>query len=366
LRHIAGQTIVIRVIMPQIAGTEDFEAHLDQAVALDACLDGAAGVLRAIAVASIEMSGLIGLGRLYGQLGDSRASLNTDGDVQKELDVLANDLFVGAFRRAPVAAVVSEEMREPLVLDPACPLVVAMDPLDGSSNIDANVSIGTIFSILPVLANANGAEAHFLQPGRTQVAAGFVIYGPQTSLVFALGSGQTQIFTLDRRAGRFYQAVSAPVIAKECAEYAINASNYRHWDTPVRAFIDDCEQGTEGPLKHNHNMRWTGSLVADAYRILLRGGIFLYPGDQRAGYNDGRLRLLYEANPVAFIIERAGGLASDCIHPILDIVPAAIHARVPLVFGSPAAVELVARYHSDPQFSAEHAPLFGKRGLMRH
>ena len=351
--------------MPQTAGTEDFEAYLDRAVALDARLGGAAEVLRAIAAASLEMSGLIGLGRLYGQLGASRASTNTDGDVQKELDVLGNDLFVSAFRRAPVAAVVSEEMSEPLVLDPAGPLAVAMDPLDGSSNIDANVSIGTIFSILPMLANAEGAEASFLQPGRTQIAAGFVIYGPQTSIVFALGSGQTQIFTLDRRDGRFYQAISAPVIPRECAEYAINASNYRHWEAPVRAYIDDCVQGTEGPLKRNHNMRWTGSLVADAYRILLRGGIFLYPGDQRTGYNEGRLRLLYEANPVALIVERAGGIATGCVRPILDIIPSGIHARVPLVFGSAGPVELVARYHSDPQFS-ERAPLFGKRGLMRH
>jgi fructose-1,6-bisphosphatase I len=197
-----------------------------------------------------------------------------------------------------------------------------------------------------------------------QVAAGFVIYGPQTSIVFALGSGQAQIFTLDRRAGRFYQAISAPVIERESAEYAINASNYRHWEAPVRAFIDDCEQGAEGPLKRDHNMRWTGSLVADTYRILLRGGIFLYPGDQRAGYNHGRLRLLYEANPIALIVERAAGIATDGVHPILDIVPSAIHARVPLVFGSAGPVELVARYHSDPQFSVR-APLFGKRGLMR-
>jgi len=348
--------------MPKIAGTLD--AYLDQAAGRDACLGAAARVLRAIAAAAVEMSGLIGLGRLSGQLSASHACTNADGDVQKELDVLANDMFVGAFRQAPVAAVVSEEMNEPLVLDSAGPLAVAMDPLDGSSNIDANVSIGTIFSVLPVQAKANGAEAHFLQPGRLQIAAGFVIYGPQTSIVFALGSGQTQIFTLDLRAGRFYQAVSAPVIDRESAEYAINASNYRHWEAPVRAFIDDCEQGTEGPLKRDHNMRWTGSLVADTYRILLRGGIFLYPGDQRAGYNHGRLRLLYEANPIALVVERAAGIATDGVHPILDIVPSAIHARVPLVFGSAGPVGLVARYHSDPQFSAR-APLFGKRGLMR-
>jgi fructose-1,6-bisphosphatase I len=348
--------------MPQIAETLD--AYLDRAVALDTSLGAAARVLRAIAAAAVELSVLIGLGRLYGQLGASRASINADGDVQKELDVLANEMFVGAFRQAPVAAVVSEEISAPLVLDSAGSLAVAIDPLDGSSNIDANVSIGTIFSVLPVFAKANAAEAHFLQPGRMQIAAGFVIYGPQTSLVFAFGSDQTQIFTLDRRAGRFHQAISAPVIERESAEYAINASNYRHWEAPVRAFIDDCEQGTEGPLKRDHNMRWTGSLVADTYRILLRGGIFLYPGDQRAGYNHGRLRLLYEANPIALIVERAAGVASDGVHPVLDIVPSTIHARVPLVFGSAGPVGLVARYYSDPQFS-ERAPLFGKRGLMR-
>jgi fructose-1,6-bisphosphatase I len=348
--------------MPQIAETLD--AYLDRAVALDTSLGAAARVLRAIAAAAVELSVLIGLGRLYGQLGASRASINADGDVQKELDVLANEMFVGAFRQAPVAAVVSEEISAPLVLDSAGSLAVAIDPLDGSSNIDANVSIGTIFSVLPVFAKATAAEAYFLQPGRMQIAAGFVIYGPQTSIVFAFGSDQTQIFTLDRRAGRFHQAISAPVIERESAEYAINASNYRHWEAPVRAFIDDCEQGTEGPLKRDHNMRWTGSLVADTYRILLRGGIFLYPGDQRAGYNHGRLRLLYEANPIALIVERAAGVASDGVHPILDIVPSTIHARVPLVFGSAGPVGLVARYHSDPQFS-ERAPLFGKRGLMR-
>jgi fructose-1,6-bisphosphatase I len=351
--------------MPQFAETEDFASYLDQMVAIDPRLSGTAGVLSAIAAAAIEMSALVGLGRLFGQLGASRGSTNTDGDVQKELDVLANDLFIGAFKGVPVAAVVSEELSAPLVLDPKGHLVVAMDPLDGSSNIDANISIGTIFSILPALTNANSTEAHFLQSGRTQLAAGFVVYGPQTSLVCALGSGQTQIFILDHRVGQFFRAVSAPVVGTECAEYAINASNYRHWDPPVQAFIDDCVQGTDGPLKRNYNMRWTGSLVADAYRILLRGGIFLYPGDQRSGYKDGRLRLLYEANPVAFIVERAGGRATDCVRPILDIVPSAIHARVPFVFGSPDTVDLVARYHSDPQFSAEHAPLFGKRGLMR-
>lgn len=352
--------------MPRLAGTLVLEAYLDQCVAADARLGSAAKILREIAATSIEVADLIALGLLFGRLGASRDSTNTDGDVQKELDVLTNDMFIEAFKRAPVAAVVSEELSDPLGLDPTAPLVVAMDPLDGSSNIDANVSIGTIFSVLPALPNASDLYAHFLQPGRAQIAAGFVIYGPQTSLVFVLGDGATQIFTLDRRHGGFFQAASDFKIASDSTEYAINASNYRHWDSPIRTYVDDCVQGAEGPLKRNYNMRWVASLVAEAYRILLRGGVFLYPADQRPGYADGRLRLLYEANPVALLVERAGGLATDSVRPVLDIAPSVIHERAPLVFGSSNLVELVARYHNDPQFSAERAPLFGKRGLMRN
>jgi len=350
--------------MPQNTGPKDLDGHLEQAAGGDPLLIAAAKTLRAIAAAAVQLSRVIGLGHLGGELGATLGRMNTDGDVQKELDVLANDLFVDSFRHAPVAAVVSEEMKEALTLEPLSPIAVAMDPLDGSSNIDTNVSIGTIFSLLPAQGDAGGTDAHFLQPGRKQIAGGFVIYGPQTSLVFALGGAKTQIFTLDHRDGKFYQAVAAPVIARECSEYAINASNHRHWEPPVRAFIDDCEQGVEGPLKRDFNMRWTGSLVADAYRIIMRGGVFLYPGDERPGYGQGRLRLLYEANPVALIVERAGGSATDCLRPILDITPSSIHAKVPLIFGSSDCVALIARYHSDPQFS-DRAPLFGKRGLIR-
>jgi fructose-1,6-bisphosphatase I len=351
--------------MPMISGPQDLEAYLEQSVAVGSSLAPVAKVLHAIAAASVELSNMIGLGLLYGQIGASRGSTNSDGDVQKELDVVANDIFIDVFRQAPVGAVVSEELSEPLMLDPLAPLAVAMDPVDGSSNIDTNVSIGTIFSIVPMCPDASRIEDHFLQPGRAQLAAGFVIYGPQTSLVFVLGEGSTRIFTLDPRDGRFYEAVSSVKIPADSSEYAINASNYRHWDDPVRAYIDDCVQGAEGPMKRNYNMRWVGSLVADAYRILLRGGIFLYPGDQRAGYGDGRLRLLYEANPVALLVERAGGAATDCVNPILDREPSGIHARASLVFGSSGPVDLLARYHNDPQFSAERAPLFGRRGLMR-
>jgi fructose-1,6-bisphosphatase I len=266
---------------------------------------------------------------------------------------------------APVAIVASEEMKEPLLLDGDAPLAVAIDPLDGSSNIDANVSIGTIFSILPRLPLARDMKEHFLQPGRNQIASGFVIYGPQTSLVLAL-AGQTRVFILDRRTGEFRLAIEALRIAADASEYAINASNYRHWTPSVQAFIDDCVQGAEGPLQRNHNMRWIASLVAEAYRILSRGGVFLYPGDQRAGYGCGRLRLVYEASPIAFIIAQAGGAATDCSRNILDLVPDDLHARTPLVFGSANLVQLVTRYHDDPQFSAERAPLFGRRGLIRY
>ncbi len=351
--------------MPRISGAQDLQAYLDQSVKANAGLESAAAVLVEVAAAAVKMSDLIGLGQLYGRLGASRDSANADGDVQKELDVLANEMFVEALRAAPVYAVVSEELPEPLLLDPTAHVVVSMDPLDGSSNIDANVSIGTIFSVLPTLPAASSLDAHFLQPGRAQIAAGFVIYGPQTSIVFALGANATEIFTLDRSDGRFYHAVTAGPIPRASAEYAINASNYRHWEPSIRSFIEDCARGADGPMKRNYNMRWVASLVAEAYRILLRGGIFLYPGDQRPGYADGRLRLLYEGNPVALIVERAGGVATDGVEPLLDVVPTAIHQRAPLVFGSAEPVRLVARYRSDPKVSAERAPLFGARGLIR-
>jgi len=252
----------------------------------------------------------------------------------------------------------------PLVLDSGAPLAVALDPLDGSSNIDTNVSIGTIFAVFPTLAGASQPADHFLRPGHEQVAAGFIIYGPQTSLVFTLGDG-VQVFTLDRSAGVFQLAIPRLAIPKDSPEYAVNASNYRHWDDSVRAYIDDCIRGADGPLSRDYNMRWIASLVADAYRILVRGGVFLYPGDQRRDYRKGRLRLIYEANPISFLVEQSGGEATDTVRRVLDIKPKDLHARTPIVFGSIAAVKRINQYHSDPQFSAEHSPLFFQRGLIR-
>jgi fructose-1,6-bisphosphatase I len=350
--------------MLELARSKDLDHILAESVSTDAALAPIAAIIRELAAAAAEMAELVALGRLAGEAGADVGSQNRDGDSQKQLDVLAHELFVEALRRSPVAVVVSEEMHEPMVLREDAPLAVAIDPLDGSSNIDTNVSIGTIFSILPAVSGASDLKQHFLQHGHAQKSAGFFIYGPQTALVLAFAE-KTRIFILDRRKGNFLEVVEKVQIPADSSEYAINASNYRHWGPSIQAFIDDCVKGTEGPLRRNHNMRWIASLVAEAYRILNRGGVFLYPGDLRAGYSAGRLRLLYEAFPIALICEYAGGAVTDSVRSILSITPSDIHARTPLVFGSLNVVNLIKRYHTDPQFSAERSPLFGRRGLIR-
>lgn len=323
-----------------------------------------ATLLRVIAETAIQVADAVSLGHIAGAMGATVGTENPDGDTQKKLDILANEAFISGLRRAPVAVVLSEELSCPLLLDPAAPLAVAIDPLDGSSNIDANVSIGTIFAVFPALASPSELADHFLRPGHEQVAAGFIIYGPQTSFVFTLGEG-VHVFTLNRRAGAFQLAIPRLAVPADSTEYAVNASNYRHWGDSVRAYIDDCIRGADGPLSRDHNMRWIASLVADAYRILVRGGVFLYPGDQRCGYGNGRLRLIYEANPISLLVEQAGGGATDTVQRVLDITPDQLHARTPIVFGSFAAVRRITSYHTDPQFSAERAPLFFQRGLIR-
>lgn len=323
-----------------------------------------AETILSIAKATARISALIAQGPIAGTFGEIVGD-NADGDAQKALDVYANELFIASLENAPVAVVGSEEEEFALVLNETAPLAVAIDPLDGSSNIDTNVSIGTIFSILPASnENEDSPESALLQPGANQLAAGFVIYGPQTALVLTVGEG-TQIFTHERKSGRFLLTSATVRIPANQHEYAINASNYRHWDEPVRAYIDDCIAGAEGPQGENFNMRWIASLVAETFRIFARGGIFLYPRDNRAGYQNGRLRLTYEANPIAFLVEQAGGAATDGEHRILDIAPHGLHQRVPLVFGSRNKVELVARYHSEPHSISARSPLFGRRSLLR-
>ncbi len=316
--------------------------------------------VRALAAAATATRALIAQSSAS-VMGAAAGSLNADGDFQRFLDVSADEAFLGAARQAGVRHYCSEEIDGAVDLNGSSDLALAIDPLDGSSNIDTNVSIGTIFSILPALPGSP-AES-FLQPGRKQLAAGFFIYGPQLALALTLGGG-TRIFVHSPRLGTFVETLR-PAIAEKTEEFAINASNYRHWDEPVRLYVDDCLKGTNGPREKDFNMRWIASLVADAYRILIRGGVFLYPGDSRRGYANGRLRLVYEANPIAMIIEQAGGAATDGTASILDLVPASLHQRTPLVFGAAREVARIARYHTEPSIIAERSPLFGHRGLFR-
>lgn len=324
------------------------------------CLSVAAAI-DAIASASVVIADLICHGALVGITGQIQGT-NTDGDSQKDLDVRADELLRKALRKVSVAAVASEEAADLEICDSTAAICVAFDPLDGSSNIDTNMTVGTIFSILPSTPDVGAA---FKQSGISQLAAGFVIYGPQTSLVLTVGSG-VDIFTLDR-ADRVFKLVRRQVrIPADTPEYAINASNHRHWELPVRAYIDECLAGADGPRSKDFNMRWIGSLVAEAYRILTRGGVFLYPADARAGYGDGRLRLVYEAHPMAFIMEQAGGIASTGRARVLDLVPDRLHQRVPLIMGSVEKVRRVEQLYLNPEIKPEAAsPLFAHRGFFR-
>ncbi len=325
----------------------------------DARRRAVAETVLAIAAAGTRISELVARGPLAGAMADVLSVHGTGGDTQKKLDVITNDLVIEALRSSPVAMMGSEENEQALVLEPGAPLIVNVDPLDGSSNIDTNVSIGTIFSILP----NEGAEP-MLQSGTRQLAAGYIIYGPQTALVLTVGEG-TQIFWLDPASRLYLLARRNVQIPPETREYAINSSNLRHWDAAIKSYIVDCKMGLDGPRKADFNMRWVGSLVADAFRILARGGIYLYPGDARKGYTEGRLRLLYEAAPIAMIVEQAGGACSTGFGRIMEIEPKALHQRVPLIFGSRNEVGEVEHYYRQPQSIGEHSPLFGQRGLFR-
>lgn len=288
--------------------------------------------LLSLASASIQIARLAarnGLGEA--SLGEVTGAENADGDNQKALDVLADQLIEQALRDTGLQAYLSEE-REDAVLFSASSsdLVCACDPLDGSSNIDTNLTIGTIFSLYPA------SETSLLAPGRSQVAAGFFAYGPQTALILTCGAG-THAFCLDAD-GQYRLMDWQVAIPEQTSEFAINAANQRHWTDRTARYIDQLLAGADGARGKNFNMRWAGSLVADSWRILRRGGIFLYPEDARTGYQAGRLRLVYEANPISFLIEQAGGLATDGGQNIMDIWPDTLHRRVPFVFGSAAEV----------------------------
>lgn len=324
-----------------------------------------ADVIRALTRAAIGVRGTINMGALAGSLAAELKSANAGGDAQRQLDIHADEAFLSALAQSPVAYYCSEELDTVTKVNAEGDLAIAIDPLDGSSNIDTNVSIGTIFSILPVPEGvAADPTSIFLQPGSSQIAAGFFIYGPQLALALTLGSG-THIFIFSQRLGTFVQAYESRIIPPRTSEFAINASNYRYWNEPVRLYFDDCLKGADGPRERDFNMRWVASLVAEAYRILIRGGVFLYPGDARKGYGQGRLRLVYEANPIAMLVEQAGGGATDGVSRILDLVPEDLHQKTPLIFGARREVDRIGRYHTEPSLIAERDPLFGRRGLFR-
>jgi fructose-1,6-bisphosphatase I len=341
----------------------NLEEYLKSWAQGDSTREAISATIRALTEACRDIAEVVATGPLEGKLSALQAA-GSGGDFQTALDVLANTRLVDALRSAPVAAVASEELDVPVALAPGAPIIVALDPLDGSSNIDTNVSIGTIFSLLATPPGGGADPAAFLRYGHQQVAAGYVLYGPHTSLVLTVGVG-TDIFTLDRASGAFVLTkpkVQTPPVSNE---FAINASNYRHWAPPVRQWFDDCVAGTEGPRGRNFNMRWIASMVAEAHRILVRGGVYAYPGDAREGYRSGRLRLVYEANPIALLMEQAGGAASTGRERILDRLPRILHERVPFIFGSREEVAQLDRHQVDPYPTGERSPLFGWRGLFR-
>ncbi len=308
-----------------------------------------------------------------GKLADTPAAgaTNVQGEEQKPLDVLSNEVFLRTTEwGGHLAGMASEEMDQPYDIPAQFArgkYLLVFDPLDGSSNIDVNVSVGSIFSVLraPEEAVAGAlTEQHFLQPGAQQVAAGYALYGPTTMLILTVGHGVAG-FTLDPNLGEFMLTHADLRVPEETQEFAINASNRRFWEPPVQRYVDECQAGREGPRGKDFNMRWIASMVAEAHRILMRGGVFLYPPDNKEPRRPGRLRLLYEANPVGFVIEQAGGRASTGRRPVLGVQPEALHQRVGLVFGSRSEVERIERYHAEPDGRDIVTPLFAERTLFR-
>ncbi|MGQ0502122.1 MAG: class 1 fructose-bisphosphatase [Panacagrimonas sp.] len=307
-------------------------------------------LIEVVARACKRISIAIGKGALSGVLGEAGTG-NVQGEAQKKLDVLSNDILLEANAwGGHLAALASEEMDDPQVVPEQYPkggYLLLFDPLDGSSNIDVNVSVGTIFSVLRVpRRNTGSLEESFLQRGTTQVAAGYALYGPSTQLVLTIGSG-VHVFTLDRELGSFMLTQRNLKIPEDTKEYSINTSNARFWEAPVKRYIQECEAGKDGPREKDFNMRWVGSMVSDVHRIITRGGVFMYPLDSKTLKQGGKLRLLYEANPMGLLVEQAGGAASTGRERILDIAPAKLHQRVPVIMGSKNEVERLVRYHAE-------------------
>ena len=307
-------------------------------------------LIEVVARACKTISVAVGKGALGGVLGDAGTG-NIQGEAQKKLDVIANDVLLEANAwGGHLAGLASEEMEHSQPIPDMYPrgnYLLLFDPLDGSSNIDVNVSVGTIFSVLRCPDGvATAQDQHYLQAGTEQVAAGYCIYGPSTMMVLTVGHG-THAFTLDREQGSFVMTQRGMTVPEETKEFAINMSNQRHWDAPMQQYVNDLLAGKEGPRGKDFNMRWIASMVADVHRILTRGGIFIYPWDRKDPGKAGKLRLMYEANPMSFLVEQAGGAATNGRARIMDIAPDGLHQRVPVFLGSKQEVETATRYHLD-------------------
>ncbi len=334
-----------------------------------------------VSIACKAIARIVSFGGLGDALGASAAleadtgnlQVNVQGERQKPLDVIGNEIFIRMNEwNGQLAGMASEEMEAPRQIPASCQrgkYLLLFDPLDGSRNIDVDVSVGSIFSVLRapedvVQSDRDVTEADFLQPGAAQVAAGYAIYGPTTMLVLSVGNGVAG-FTLNPNLGEFVLTHPAIQVPADTQEFAINTSNSRFWEPPVKRYVDECLAGKVGTRCKDFNMRWIASLVAEAHRILMRGGVFLYPRDTREPQRPGRLRLLYEANPIAFVIEQAGGRASTGRQPMLGVRPCALHQRIGVVFGSRHEVERIERYHHEPLNNELANPLFAERGLFR-
>jgi fructose-1,6-bisphosphatase len=351
-----GRTTLSKFLIQQL---KDIEGASD----LGALLVDVAAAVKAISAMTAKGA----LGDYLGAL----ASANAQGETQKKLDVLANDAMLRACEWGGlVAGMASEEIDAPYAVPPEFErgrYLLVFDPLDGSSNTDVNVSVGTIFSVLRHQRAPAPAIADFLCPGREQVAAGYAIYGPATMLVLSVGKG-THGFTLDREIGNFILTHPNLAIPEDSGEFAINTSNSRFWEPPVHRYVTECQAGRSGERGRDFNMRWIASMVAEVHRILMRGGVFMYPKDTKDPGKPGRLRLMYEANPIAMLVEQAGGRASTGRQRLLDVRPQALHQRVPVILGSRHEVERIERYHAEFDNGTDKpyvSPLFNERSLFR-
>jgi fructose-1,6-bisphosphatase I / sedoheptulose-1,7-bisphosphatase len=351
-----GRTTLSKFLIQQLTG-------ISGAQDLGALLVDVAAAVKAI-------SAMTAKGALGGYLGE-HGGKNVQGEVQQKLDVLAHEVMVRSCEWGGLlAGMLSEELEEPYPV----PLeyargryLLVFDPLDGSSNTDVNVSVGTIFSVLRHESGEAPAAADYLQPGLRQVAAGYAIYGPATMLVISVGKG-THGFTLDREIGNFILTHPDLQIPADTSEFAINTSNARFWEPPVHRYVTECQAGKSGTRSRDFNMRWIASMVAEVHRILMRGGVFMYPKDTKDRTKPGRLRLLYEANPISLLVEQAGGRASTGSQRLMEVKPEALHQRIPLILGSRNEVERIERYHAEWVSGADRpfsSPLFNERSLFR-